>query len=215
MTDTSQSLRYRVLDGEQTADFNTWSLPSVDGQQVQPTSRTASQQSVNAADKEAVMQQAYDEGFQRGIQAGQAEITALQQQLQDTLDLFDKPLQLVDQEVERQLLSMVEIVASRIVASELSIRPELLAEQINQVIKQLPFNQSELTLRLNQEDLAVVEQLAPQQSWQHLRFEADESLGRGEITIQSLHSQIDNSVRAAVNRLVEQHLPQPAEVSDD
>lgn len=127
---------------------------------------------------------AYSEGYGKGFEDGVAQATAHAQQdaaARDRIELgLGRLAEDEEQRFEERLRETVLALCERTLAP-LAADPEVLAIRVNNALSLLRRSEDERTLRMNPEDLALVEGRLPE----HLRIEPDPALERGELRIET------------------------------
>jgi len=181
-----------------------WELPNVGC--LQPASRAA-----NAAlqptvrELEALEQQAREEGYAAGRAEG---LTAARQQLDERLARLDAlyeaathPLQVLDEQTERELARLAMVVARRVIAHELQLSPGSIVQAVRQAAKALPAATRQLRVHVHPDDLLLLRELgAVETHWQLL---ADPALARGDCQLQSEHSRLDARVETRLAAVID------------
>lgn len=178
-------------------DVQRWEWPSMDGPVANPA-RPASAESAQPTvrDLEAIEQQARDEGRAAGLAEGRA---IAQQELRLRLAQFEslceaaaRPLLALDEHTAAELARLAMATAARVVAHELQLNPELVAQAVREAAQALPAATRELRVYLHPDDLALVRALGiAERDWQLL---ADPSLTRGDCRMESERSRLDARV---------------------
>jgi flagellar assembly protein FliH len=128
--------------------------------------------------------EAYKEAFALGLdegrQAGRAELAAQVERLEGMFYDLTKPFKELDEEVERELLTLAMALARQIVRRELKADPTHIIGIIREAITKLPVAAREVRVHLHPEDAAVVrENLAPTESERAWQIVEDPVMARG------------------------------------
>lgn len=186
--------------------YQRWELPNV-GDEPAPASQAANDlpPQPTVRDLEALEQQARDEGRAAGLAEGRA---LAQQELLQRLAQFDalceaaaRPLQAMDEQVLRELAQLAMVVASRVVAHELKLSPELVAHAVREAAGALPAATRELRVRLHPQDLALLQSLGAAEK--HWTLQADPALARGDCVLESERSRLDARVESRLAALAD------------
>ncbi|MFK2878579.1 flagellar assembly protein FliH [Rhodanobacter hydrolyticus] len=195
------------------AEFRRWEMPSFDAAPEPPVvdEEVPAQPSVH--DLEALEQQARDEGRLAGLAEGRA---AARQELCQRVAQFDavcvaasRPLQALDEQVVQELTRLAMVVASRVVAHELQLSPELVARAVREAANALPAATRELRVHLHPLDLALLQSMGSAEN--HWRLLADPELSRGDCRMESEHSRLDARVETRLAAMVDAVLGEAVE----
>ncbi|TAL72560.1 MAG: flagellar assembly protein FliH [Rhodanobacter sp.] len=182
---------------EGTLDFTRWELPDVgDPQPPEPAVAAGAGTQPTVREIEAIQQQARDEGRATGLAEGRAQA---QKELQERVARLEsvytaaaRPLLALDEQAAGDLARLAMIVARRVVAAELHLMPELIANAVQEAAKALPAATRELRVYLHPDDLALVRALEiAERDWQLV---ADPNLARGDCRLESERSRLDARV---------------------
>ncbi|NLS13229.1 flagellar assembly protein FliH [Vibrio sp. SM6] len=147
-----------------------------------------------------------DNGYQEGLAAGQSEVAEHVNHFIALADKFAAPLQLMDNEVERQLVDMVLSLVREVVQVEAKTNPQMLLDGVKQCVESLPITGHSITLQLHPQDVEIVrdaygEEALTQRDWTLM---AEPALNRGDIDISAsesqVHYRIDERVKQVINR---------------
>ncbi len=136
--------------------------------------------------------EAFAQGLAEGRDAGQKEARAQVERLAGMFFDLAKPFELLDQEVERELLTLAMALARQIVRRELKTDPTQIIGIIREAIAALPVAAREVRVHLHPEDAAVVRQhLAPTESERAWAIVEDPVMARGGCQVTTTTSRID------------------------
>jgi flagellar assembly protein FliH len=196
----------KLIDGKQTA-FERWEMP-VMGERGRVEEADEEVKPLTAEQIEAIQKQAYQEGFaqgrREGLEAGEKEIAANVQRLQQIMQLLSEPLKAVDESVEEELIALAMAVARQIVRREIQQEPEQVIAVVREAMAELPSATRNVSIFLHPEDAVLVreafsteeEETAP---W---KIVEDMVLTRGDCRIESDTSRIDASVEKRLNSIM-------------
>jgi flagellar assembly protein FliH len=170
--------------------------------------------------KEAGFKQGYDKGKEEGLAAGHEEgvtqgieeglsqgqeiINQQVVQLVAMLDKLSKPIQLVDQLVEKQLVDMVLALTKEVVHLEVQTNPQIILDTLKQSIDVLPITGREVTIKLNPDDTETVlnafgEEEVAQRNWTLVK---EPSLSNGDIEVQAADSVVNYKMEERVRTVL-------------
>lgn len=195
------------------AEFRRWEMPSFDAAPEPPAVDEEVPPQPSVRDLEALEQQARDEGRLAGLAEGRA---AARQELCQRVAQFDavcvaasRPLQALDEQVVQELTRLAMVVASRVVAHELQLSPELVARAVREAASALPAATRELRVHLHPLDLALLQSMGSAEN--HWRLLADPELSRGDCRMESEHSRLDARVETRLAAMVDAVLGEAVE----
>jgi flagellar assembly protein FliH len=148
-------------------------------------------------------QQGFVQGEQQGLEAGQAKINQLVEQLNQIINQFERPLSILDNEIEAELLAMTISLAKSVIGHELKTHPEHILLALRQGVDALPLKEQRVKLRLNQADAEIVNQCysAEQLDKNQWQIDIDPSLLNGDCIIESVRSSVDLRVEQRINQV--------------
>ena len=190
---------------EQLTAYQRWELVAFDKAEEKPVLTNAP--SVNpaeliAAELTALRQQARDEGYAAGMQAGYA--TGQQQVLTDTahLQTLMQNLQLainqIDEQLAQSLLNLSLEIARKMLLEVLHVKNDIILQIVSAAIGNLPhFNQNAHLIMHPLDAELVREKLGEQLTQGGWKIFSDEQIERGGCRVETAHSNIDatNSTR--------------------
>ncbi len=148
-----------------------------------------------AAQVEQLHQEARDEGFREGYQAGLQEAVGHAQAISGLMDSLSVQARLVDQKVMHAMLELSVELARQMVRQALSVKPEVVLGVIREALDSFPvFNQT-AHLVLHPEDAALLRTAMGEQlvhsGW---KIHEDVRVERGGCRLETAHSQVDATV---------------------
>jgi flagellar assembly protein FliH len=136
--------------------------------------------------------EAFEQGLAEGREAGRAEVRAQVERLEGMFYDLTKPFKELDDEVERELLTLAMALARQIVRRELKADPTHIIGIIREAIAALPVAAREVRVHLHPEDAAVVrEHLAPTESERAWQIVEDPVMARGGCRASTTTSRVD------------------------
>lgn len=161
-----------------------------------------------ASELEAIHQEAWQTGYDEGVQAGHAEglsrgmqlghdqaseqFAQLWTPLQELSGNFARELARVEEELSGSLLKLAMQLAERLVGEHIAHSDTAIVAQLRQVLGELPATMSQARLRVNPADLAAarefLQQETPETQWQWIE---DAHIQRGGCIIDTSSLQLD------------------------
>ena len=136
--------------------------------------------------------EAYAQGLAEGREAGRGEVRSQVEKLAGMFYDLARPFEILDEEVERELLTLAMALARQIVRRELKTDPTQIIGIIRDALAALPVASREVRVHLHPEDAAVVRQsLAPTESERAWSMVEDPVTARGGCQITTTTSRID------------------------
>jgi len=157
---------------------------------------------------EALQKQAYDEavkaGHAEGIKQGLQEMTNKARQLQKTFNFLQQPLNELDKQVEKQLTELAILLAEQLLQKESKLDVLHIQNLVHHSLEYLPVKSRDIQVRLNADDIALLNQAEIDTNEQSWNCVADNSVTPGGCIIESATSHIDATVETRVQQLVDQ-----------
>jgi flagellar assembly protein FliH len=185
-------------------DFRRWELPEVGNDHPHRRATDPPVQQPTVHELEALHQQARSEGFTNGhaegLAAGQQQVREQLARLGALCDAVARPLQSVDELVEKELARLATVIARRVIVRELQLSPELIAQAVRQAATALPAAARDLRVHVHPDDLTLLRDLGAVES--HWQLLADPALARGDCQLESERSRLDARVDARLAAVV-------------
>ncbi len=159
---------------------------------------------ISADDLETIKKQAYDEAYQAGLAQGQSEVENQKQQLQELVNLILRPLSLVEQEVQKELINLCAWLTKILLNAELNYDPQKILNIFNDLKELLPSTKVVKTLYLNPEDhQVVIDSFEKEQvDFPIDLIQIEQNFTRGEYRLETIESEVDATVEARLQELV-------------
>ncbi|MDR9825994.1 flagellar assembly protein FliH [Vibrio sp. FNV 38] len=158
-------------------------------------------------------EQGISEGHAEGLQTGQAEgVAAGQEYIQQNVDhfismanQFAQPLELMNAQVEKQLVDMVLAMTREVVHVEVQTNPQIILDTIKESVEALPVAGHAITLKLNPEDVAVIQtsygdRELELRNWALL---AEPALSRGDVQIEAGESSVSYRMEERMHNVIQ------------
>jgi len=194
-----------IITKEQLTAFERWELASFDPH---PGGKHQGNALATVAELENIRQQAHDEGYAQGRDAGYA--AGIQQarneaaQIHALLQNIHGALNQLDEQVAQSLLDLSLEVAHKMVQETLQVKPEVILKIISDAIKGLPHFNQNAHLILHPDDVELVrKQMGDQLSHTGWKIFTDAQIRRGGCRVETAHSNVDATTEARWKRIVE------------
>jgi flagellar assembly protein FliH len=189
--------------GDEDGAYSRWELPEIGepgrGAERPPVARPA----MTVKEIEALQKKAYDEAYARGHEegrvageragaaAGEKRAREQAESLQKILRALDKPLALLDEEVEQQLLQLALVLSQQIIRRELQTQPGEVVAVVREALGLLPLASRDVRVQLHPEDARFIREAlgaSDEDSW---RIVEDPTVSRGGCRVITAASRID------------------------
>ena len=140
--------------------------------------------------------QGFEQGNKDGYQAGLNQGNEQVQRFSDLANQLQHPLDNLDKNIEQQMLDLITHLAKGVIMHELKQHPEQILAAIRLAVNGLPQKNQDITIHLNPEDVDLVEQFynGTQLAERQWTLNADTSLNRGELNVDTHYSHVDFSL---------------------
>ncbi|MFB2655501.1 flagellar assembly protein FliH [Shewanella xiamenensis] len=147
----------------------------------------------------------FSQGHEQGLEAGLAEAKSLLCRFEELLSQFEKPLQLLDGDIEHSLMTLTMALAKSVIGHELKTHPEQILSALRLGVESLPIKEQSVNLRMHPDDVALVETLysSTQLNRNQWQLEADPSLTVGDCIISSQRSLVDLTLSSRIDAVFE------------
>jgi flagellar assembly protein FliH len=205
-----------------------WSPPAIDapfaaaGDDVQVSDlspeevrRTPGAALPTAAQLEQLHRKAYDDGYERGcadgfrfgqqqgLEAARAQVGEWSARLDELLEALDQPFRTLDDEVEREVVSLVVAMVRQLVRREVRTDPGQIVGVVREALSILPVASRNIQVLLHPEDAALVREVyalsAADLNW---RIVEDPVIARGGCRVQTETSQVDATLESRLAALI-------------
>lgn len=198
----------KVIPQEELSECERWVLPAVQSSlRAAPSGPGLGANLLTAGQIEQVQRRAYEEGFalgrREGLAAGQAELHAQVQRLDQMMRALSAPFEGLDQQVEQELLLLTTTMLRQLVRRELKTDPGQIVAVVREAMASLPVASRNARLYLHPEDAALVrDALAISDAERPWRIMEDPVLTRGGCRVMTDTSSIDASVETRLAILI-------------
>lgn len=138
------------------------------------------------------LQQGLEQGRTQGFEAGQHEIVQRCAQLDELLVELKAPLEAVDDEVERELVTLAMKLAHAVVQVELRTSSDAVLHALRMGVAALPQQHQQLVIKANSEDKALLEQSygADELKNRQWQLQLDPGLSKGSLNVETKRSDV-------------------------
>jgi flagellar assembly protein FliH len=151
--------------------------------------------------------EAFEQGLAEGRAAGHAEIKAQVDRLAGMFYDLARPFEALDEQVERELLTLAMALARQIVRRELKTDPTQIIGIIREAIAALPVAARDVRVHLHPEDAAVVrDNLSPTENESAWTLVEDPVMARGGCQVTSATSRIDARLETRLTSILSELL---------
>lgn len=209
-SNTSNNARIiRAGDGE----AEQWNPPNVGGHSVQE--EEAGQPLLRASELEELAAKAHAEGLEQGraegfefghregLEAGRQDVLARIQQFDRIMQTLSEPFIELDEQVEREVVSLVIAMVRQLVRREIKTDPGQIVGVVREALGILPVSTRRIRVLLNPEDAELVREAYKlgdsDQKWQIIE---DPVIQRGGCRVYTENSQVDATLESRLNALI-------------
>lgn len=205
----------KVIPGGDQGSIKQWSPPDMSLSDVDVDQLQQAATPMTADQLEQIQKAAYDEGFAQGKKAGfdfghkealtqgRAELTRQVDRFEKLMRLLDRPLQQLDDQVERELIEMVISMVRQLVRREVRTDPEQIIGIVREALSILPVSSRGIRVVLHPEDAALVRKIYElsenELSW---KIVEDPVVARGGCRILTETSQVDATLESRLATLI-------------
>jgi flagellar assembly protein FliH len=197
-------------------DVRQWLPPDINGGKV-GTQRTVRPPSAppTAQELEKLQKAAYEEGYEEGRREGfefghkegleraRKQLDHYVDQLERLRKTFEQPLRELDNQVERELLSLVIAIVRQLVRREVKSDPNLIIGVVREALSILPVNSRNVRLLVHPEDAGLIREIYAlddtEVGWQLVE---DPVINRGGCKVVTDTSQIDATLDSRLASLI-------------
>lgn len=211
-----------LIPAEQAKNCEAWQMPvlegigdpvSVGGHQKRRSIRPEDPFSgpMTASKAQAIQEQAYQEGLEKGHQSGlqraAAEMTQMKAQLNHLMGQLIHPLQEQQHELEQALVQLAGGMARALIKNLPQIDEQVMLDLARQALAELPQGSENISILVHPNDAEALISAAKLQNetWQII---ADPSLVSGGCIVKSQYSFVDFTLDTRFHRLLEEMLAQ-------
>ncbi|MCG8025581.1 MAG: flagellar assembly protein FliH [Candidatus Thiodiazotropha endolucinida] len=168
-----------------------------------------------AGELEQLQKQAYEEGFEKGKQEGfefghkeglaqgKRDIQHYTAHLNKLLSHFEQPLRDLDDQVEKELLSLVIAIVKQLLRREVKSDPNLIVGVVREALSVLPVSSYNVRLLLHPEDAELIREVYAlgdnEVGWSLIE---DPVINRGGCKVVTDTSQIDGTLESRLTTLI-------------
>ncbi|NRD73345.1 flagellar assembly protein FliH [Shewanella sp. VB17] len=156
------------------------------------------------------LKQGHGEGFEQGTaqgyQEGMEKAIVLVKRFEGLLEQFEKPLELLDSEIEQELVSLTLKLSRAVIHHEINTHPEHVLAALRQGVDSLSLRGQEVVIRLHPDDHELTQELYTINQLEKNRWdlEIDPSLARGDCVILSQRSSVDMRLESRISAVLEE-----------
>lgn len=205
----------KVIAGGGAEDIRQWSPPNMRMTEVDIDELDGAGSLLTADQLEQIQKSAYDEGFEQGkkdgfeyghneaLAKGRVELSNSVTRFEQLLTLLDRPLQQLDDQVERELIEVVISMVRQLVRREVRTDPEQIIGVVREALSILPVSSRGIRVVLHPEDATLVRSIYElsenELGWKIIE---DPVLARGGCRILTESSQIDATLESRLASLI-------------
>jgi len=202
----SSSPKPMIIDGDH-AEYAAWKPPSIQKPTVKEIAEQERQRHITADSIETLQKKAFEEGysqgFQKGIQDGEAAIRERLKTIDSIADFLQQPLAEVDEAVIEQLSQLSISIARKLIRREIKTDPGQIVAVVRETISALPAGMQNIRVFMNPDDATVLRETMNiadgDKSWTIVE---DPLLSKGGCKVLTDFSEVDASVEARLSGII-------------
>jgi flagellar assembly protein FliH len=148
-------------------------------------------------------EEGFEQGRQEGLAAAREQVLAQLAILQQLMQTLATPLAELDEQVEKELVTLAMTVARQVIYRELKTDPELVVAAVRKALAVLPAGLRDVRLHLHPDDAQLVRELLPagqeENGWQIVE---DVVHDRGGCRISTQNSVVDATLESRLTRVI-------------
>ncbi|HAT6978961.1 TPA: flagellar assembly protein FliH [Legionella pneumophila] len=184
-------------------EFTTWEYrPSKGTEHSQPDE----EELIN--ELEAVRKEAFQKGYTDGLQQAQEEINTIKTELSKWLDLIQKPVQILDEQLTQEIIQTIIWLSQHCVAIELSVNTDKLNDLLNKIKGELPSLSGKKSISMHPDDVQWIKEAFSDSNIPglHELLLPDPALNRGDFYLQGEHSELDGRIQTRFTTLFNEYI---------
>jgi flagellar assembly protein FliH len=207
---------FKSSGDDEWSEVRQWLPPDMNGnknsdhRKIQPPSEPPT-----LAQLEELQQEAYKEGYAKGreqgfefghkegLERGRQELQRYTSQFERLLNTFEHPLHELDDQIERELLSLAIAIVRQLVRREVKSDPNLIIGVVREALSILPVNSRNVRLLVHPEDAELIREIYTlgdtEVGW---KLVEDPVINRGGCKVVTDASQIDATLESRLASLI-------------
>ncbi|BCA95806.1 flagellar assembly protein FliH [Legionella antarctica] len=186
------------------SEFSVWECRSAKGEEL-PTINPE-EEFINECSR--LRQEAMEKGYAEGIQQAQADIDALKTELVKWIELLQKPIQLMDDQLIQEVVQTMIWLSQHCIGIELSVNPEKLCDLFQEIKGELPSLRGNKLLAMHPLDVDWIKTEMDEKEIPglHESLVADPSLSRGDFYLKGDHTELDGRIQTRFTTLFAKYI---------
>lgn len=146
------------------------------------------------------------QGYAEGYAAGQSQVSEEILRMTSLIEKLARPIEQVDQNVEKQLVDMTLALVKEVINVELKTNPQIILSTLREAVNSLPVSEQKIDIYLNPDDFNIVEQHYNKEAQQerNWHFIEEPQLVLGDIQVVCNQSQVDYNIQDRISNLFRQ-----------
>lgn len=142
-------------------------------------------------------QEAIEKGYAEGLQQAEEEVNAKKLELIQWIEFFQKPIQLLDEQLTQEIIQTLIWLSQHCIGIELTVHPDKFHALFNEIRSELPSLRGNKVLGMNPVDADWVKAEISDKELPGIEqaLFADPSLARGDFYLKSEHSELDGRLQ--------------------
>lgn len=157
---------------------------------------------------EILRKEAQDRGYAEGLRQAQDEIDEKKAELTQWIDLFQKPVQLLDEQLTQEVIQTVIWLSQHCIGIELTVHPEKFQSLFTEIKGELPSLRGNKILGMNPADVDWVRNEISDKDLPGLEqaLFSDPTLNRGDFYLKGEHSELDGRIQTRLMSLFAKYI---------
>lgn len=163
------------------------------------------------------LEQGYEEGRSKGLSDGEAIVSEQSERFRHLADALSEPLRELDAEVTYEVVRMAAALFKTLALRELKVDQEFLMRTLNNAVAKLPAGSREITIKLNADDLMLIETAMGRDyiAAQHWILQEDADLNPGDVVAGNGRSEVRALIDERIDNLIRDFLDEAASAVSD
>ncbi len=185
-------------------EFSVWEYQSAKGEE-QPAINPEEEFIIEC---NRLRQEAMEKGYAEGKQQAQADIETLKAELVKWIDVLQKPIQLIDDQLIEEVVQTMIWLSQHCIGIELSVNPEKLYDLFKEIKGELPSIRGNKILAMHPLDVDWIKTEMDEKEIPglHEALVADPSLSRGDFYLKGEHTELDGRIQTRFTTLFAKYL---------
>ncbi|MFC3907891.1 FliH/SctL family protein [Legionella dresdenensis] len=194
--------------------FSVWELKMPEEKEPEPP--PIDLQAEQEAQREQVLQQAREKGYEEGRKQAEIEAIPKMTELSEWLLLIQEPVRLLDKAINDEVIQTILWICEACIGVELSLHPEKLLAIVEQIKAELPSVQGARQLVMNPEDVEWLKANLDENKFSKLltMLSSDKELVKGDFYLRGEHTELDGRLKSRLLNLFSNYFSTDEAIED-